>query len=88
MNIAPTGTVYKMLTGSAVAYGLTEGAAQAATIGLTDLGRRIVAPVDEGDDLVAMREAVLKPRVIREFLQNTTVRRCPRPPSRSTSSNR
>lgn len=69
LNIAPTGTVYKMLTGSAVAYGLTEGAAQAATIGLTDLGRRIVAPLEEGDDLVAMREAVLKPRVIREFLQ-------------------
>jgi hypothetical protein len=69
LDIAPAGTVYKMLSGSAVAYGLTEGAAQAASIALTDLGRRIVAPVEEGDDVVAMREAVLKPRVIREFLQ-------------------
>lgn len=69
LKIAPTGTVYKMLTGSAVAYGLTEGAAQASSIALTDLGRRIVAPVEEGDDLVAMRQAVLKPRVIREFLE-------------------
>jgi predicted nucleotide-binding protein len=69
LDIAPTGTVYKMLSGSAVAYGLTEGAAQAASISLTDLGRRIVAPVEEGDEVAAMREAVLKPRVIREFLQ-------------------
>jgi predicted nucleotide-binding protein len=58
-----------MLTGASAAYGLTEGAAQSSAITLTDLGRRCVAPTEEGDDLVARREAVLKPRVIREFLQ-------------------
>lgn len=69
LSHTPTGTTFRMMTGSAAAYGLTEGAAQSALISLTDLGRRCVAPTVEGDDLVAMREAVLKPRVIREFLE-------------------
>lgn len=69
LDMTPTSGPYKMLTGAAVAYGLTEGAAQAASISLTDLGRRAVAPTDEGDDLRAYREAIMKPRVIREFLE-------------------
>jgi Predicted nucleotide-binding protein containing TIR-like domain len=48
---------------------LTDAAAQAEVIGLTDLGRRVVSPMVEGDDIAAMREAFLKPRVIREFLE-------------------
>src|ERR1700685_25197 len=39
MDMSPGGGAYKMLTGAAVAYGLTDGAAQAASISLTDLGR-------------------------------------------------
>jgi predicted nucleotide-binding protein len=35
---------------------------------LTPLGRRIVASTVEGDDVVAMREALLRPRVVGEFL--------------------
>lgn len=69
LEMSPTGGPYKMLTGSSIAYGLTEGGAQATSIVLTPLGRRAVAPTEEGDDLVAMREAVLKPRVVREFLE-------------------
>jgi hypothetical protein len=69
LDMGPAGTSYKMLTGAAIAYGITEGGARAGVISLTDLGRQIVAPTEEGDDAVAMREAVLKPRVIREFLE-------------------
>lgn len=69
LDMSPSGSHYKMLTGAATAYGLTEGAAQAASISLTELGRRAVSPTEEGDDLQAYREAVLKPRVIREFLE-------------------
>ncbi|KQR47676.1 hypothetical protein ASF87_01535 [Microbacterium sp. Leaf161] len=58
-----------MLTGAAVAYGLTDGAAQGETIGLTALGRRAVAPTSEGDDRNALREAVLQPRAVRQFLE-------------------
>jgi Predicted nucleotide-binding protein containing TIR-like domain len=68
LDLLPSGRQFKGLSGSAVAYDLTDGAAQAELIGLTDLGRRIVAPTIEGDDMAAMREAFLKPRVIREFL--------------------
>jgi CAP12/Pycsar effector protein, TIR domain len=69
LGVTPMSSQFRMLSGAAVAYGLTEGAAQSSTITLTDLGRRCVAPTSEGDDLAAMREAVLKPRVIREFLE-------------------
>ena len=58
-----------MLTGAAIAYGLTAGGYNADTISLTPLGMRIIRPTTEGDDLAAKRESLLKPRVIREFLQ-------------------
>lgn len=69
LNVSPTGGTFRMLTGAAVAYGLTDGAAQGETIGLTALGRRAVAPISEGDDREALREAVLQPRAVRQFLE-------------------
>ena len=68
-DMAVGGGQFKMLTGASVAYGLTEGAAQADKISLTSLGRRAVAPTEEGDDLRALREAVLRPRVVGDFLR-------------------
>jgi predicted nucleotide-binding protein len=68
IGVSPTSSRFRTLTGAAVAYGLTTGAYNAAEIGLTDLGRRAIAPTKEGDDLQAQREALLRPRVIREFL--------------------
>lgn len=58
---------------------MTEGAAQSAAITLTPLGQRCVAPIVEGDYLVARREAVLKPRVIREFLEKYDSNALPQP---------
>jgi len=69
LNMSPTGSTFRMITGAAVAYGLTDGAAQGESIGLTQLGRRAVAPTQEGDDTSALREAVLTPRVVRQFLE-------------------
>ncbi|MCU1420188.1 MAG: hypothetical protein JWR57_1357 [Mycetocola sp.] len=69
LNVSPTGGTFRMLSGAAVAYGLTDAAAQGESIGLTPLGRRAVAPTTEGDDLAALREAVLQPRAVREFLE-------------------
>lgn len=57
-----------MLCGASIAYELTEGGYNAPEIKLTSLGKRIVRPTSEGDDLAAKREALLKPRVVREFL--------------------
>jgi hypothetical protein len=69
LGLLPSGRHFKGLSGAALAYGVTDAASQAPEIGLTDLGRRIVAPEIEGDDVVAMRDSFLRPRVIHEFLE-------------------
>ncbi|PYX21560.1 MAG: hypothetical protein DMG82_17475 [Acidobacteria bacterium] len=69
MKIGPNASQFKMLTGAAIAYGLTEGGAQSDLITLTPLCLRIFKPKVEGDDLIAKREAFLKPRVIGQFLR-------------------
>ena len=68
MNVQPSSGPFRQLCGSAIAYELTEGGYHAPEIKLTQLGKRITRPTVEGDDFVAKREALLKPRVIREFL--------------------
>jgi predicted nucleotide-binding protein len=69
MDVQPTTGYFKRLTGAAIGYGLTVGGYNADTISITPLGLRIVRPTVEGDDLIAKREAILKPRITREFLQ-------------------
>ena len=69
IGMTPTSGPWRTLTGAAIAYGLTEGGYGADVIKLTPLGRRIVAPEEEGDDLRARAEAVLKPRIMREFFE-------------------
>jgi predicted nucleotide-binding protein len=69
LDMSPTSGPFRMLTGAAIAYGLISGGAQATSIELTPLAKRIIAPVEDGDDLVAKREAILKPRIIGEFLR-------------------
>lgn len=68
MRMKPTTGKFRTLAAAALAYGLTDAGAFAERIALTELGRRVVAPSAEGDDLVAMREAGMRPRVTREFL--------------------
>ena len=69
IGISPTSSTWPPLTGSAIAYGLTEGGVNASSIKLTSLGRKLVAPENEGDDLAARREAIMKPRILREFFE-------------------
>jgi Predicted nucleotide-binding protein containing TIR-like domain len=68
VGIAPTSGSFRMLAGAAIAFGLTTGGYNAAEIALTDLGRRVVAPTEDGDDVVATREAFERPRVIKAFV--------------------
>jgi hypothetical protein len=58
---------------------LTAGGYNAEEIAIEDIGKRILHPTDEGQELTARREAVLKPRVIREFLQKYDGGSLPRP---------
>ena len=69
LEISPTSSGWPVLTGASVAYGLTVGGYNANTIKITQLGKRLVAPEKEGDDLAARREAILKPRILREFFE-------------------
>jgi len=69
MGMTPTSGGFRGVTGAAVAYGLTTGAAQAPEIGITPLGMRIVRPIAEGDDDAAKREALLRPKVVGDFLR-------------------
>lgn len=69
LGISPTSSAWQVLTGASIAYGLTEGGVNANFIKLTSLGRKLVAPEEEGEDIVARREAILKPRILREFFE-------------------
>ena len=69
MGMTHTSGPFRAISGASVAYGITTGAAQGAEIGITPLGMRIVQPVIEGDDMAARREALLRPKIIGEFLR-------------------
>ena len=69
IGISPTSSGWPNLAGSSIAYGLTDGGVNATTIKLTPLGRKLVAPEEEGDDLAARREAIMKPRISKEFFE-------------------
>lgn len=68
LESTPASSWFRTLTGAAIAYGLTDGGSNSAEIKLTPLGQRVVAPTSEGDDEAALREALLKPRVVNDFL--------------------
>jgi predicted nucleotide-binding protein len=78
LEVQPNTGSFRMVTGAAIAYGLTTGGAQSTQIELTPLSIRIVQPKVEGDDLVAKREAFLTPRVIGEFLRRYDTGAVPR----------
>ena len=69
LDLTPTSGGWRLLCGAAQAYGLTEGGYNATRMSLASLGRRIVAPLEEADDEKARMEAVLQPRVMREFFE-------------------
>lgn len=69
LDLLPNSSHFRTIAGAAVAYGVTDGGANAPQITITPLGLRIVQPTIEDDDLVAKREAFLKPQVIGEFLR-------------------
>jgi predicted nucleotide-binding protein len=69
LGISPTSSAWPALTGAAIAYGLIDGGINANTMKLTNLGKRLVAPEAEGEDLTARREAILRPKVLRDFFE-------------------
>jgi hypothetical protein len=74
IGISPTSSGWRNLAGSAVAYGLAAGGVNANAIKLTPLGRKLVAPENEGDDLAARREAMMQPRISKASSNDTVGR--------------
>jgi predicted nucleotide-binding protein len=68
LEVMPQSSGFRMLTGASIAYGLTDGGWNAAQISLTPLALKILKPKTETDTLDGKREALLKPRVTKEFL--------------------
>jgi predicted nucleotide-binding protein len=69
LSISPTSSAWPPLTGAAIAYGLIEGGWNASRMKLTPLGRKLVAPEAEGEDLAARREAIIKPKLLHDFFE-------------------
>jgi hypothetical protein len=69
IDSSPTSSAWRDLAGAAIAYGLTDGGYNSDQIALTDLGRRCVAPTEEGDDVRARTEAALRPQILRQFFE-------------------
>ena len=69
LNLPTQGKVWANLCGASIAYGLTEGGINASTISLTDLGKSIVAPTEEGQEFEGMLKAALKPSIPRKFFE-------------------
>ena len=67
LDISPAGKKWQNLAGASIAYGLTNGGCKSAVITVTDLGKRIVAPEEEGDDEFAKVDACLNPKIIKDF---------------------
>jgi predicted nucleotide-binding protein len=69
LGMSPTSDAWPALAGSSIAYGLTEGGVNAKVIKLLPLGKQLVAPEEEGEDLAARRAAIMKPRILQEFFE-------------------
>lgn len=67
LDMQPSTGSFRVLCGAAVGYGITDGGPNAAEIGLTTLGKRVVRPTEVDDDKVAIREAAIKPTVANQF---------------------
>jgi predicted nucleotide-binding protein len=77
LDMKPSSGPFRYLCGTALAYGITDGGPRTPLIALTDLGRRIVAPTEDGDDLCAKRQALLQPRVVGDFLRKYNTSKLP-----------
>lgn len=69
VNLKPDARRFRDLCGSAIAYGLTRGGYNAKVISVESLAKSIITPLEEEGDLIAKREAALKPRVLGEFIR-------------------
>ena len=78
VRLKPDSRHFRDLCGSSLAYGLTHGGYNAKTITIEPLAKKIITPLEEGEDIYARKEAALKPRVIGEFIHKYENSQLPR----------
>src|SRR5947207_1334731 len=72
MGISPGSSELRALISSSFRYGLTDGSYKSARVSLTDLGRRVVAPLSSEDQHRAELQAAFTPSTFQamyEFLK-------------------
>jgi hypothetical protein len=69
VGISPTSSGWQILSGASIAYGLTDGGINANRMAITALGKKLVAPEEDGADIGARREAIMKPRILKDFFE-------------------
>ncbi len=77
-NISPSSSNWRTITGASIAYGLTEGGYNSKEISLTQLGERVVSPLKEGDDELALKEAILRPKILSDFYRQYNNNKLPK----------
>lgn len=75
---SPASSTWRTLTGAAIAYGITEGGYNSKEIAISPLGDRIVSPLTEGDDSLALKEASLLPSILNDFFRQYDRNKFPR----------
>lgn len=78
LNIKPDSRRFRDLCGSAIAYELTSGGYNAKKISVQPLAKKIISPLKEDEEIIAKREAALKPRIIGEFIRKYDGSQLPR----------
>jgi hypothetical protein len=66
-GMSPSSSNWRVLSNAAFAYGIVTAGWNAKEMALTDLGRRMVAPLEEGAEFIARLEAAVRPRIFKEF---------------------
>lgn len=69
LDMTPSSGTFRTICGASLGYGMTEGGPNASEITLTGLGRRIFAPLHEGEDLQGLKEAALSPSIAKRFYE-------------------
>ncbi len=69
LDLSPSSSKWRDLAGASIAYGLTSGGWNAKQISIEPIGKRAIAPTQDGDDSKAIREATLKPSILKRFYE-------------------
>lgn len=77
IGVSPTSSSWRLMTGASIGYGLTEGGYNSKEIRLTELGRRIAAPQEEGEQDAALVEAAKRPSIPAKFIDKYDRKKLP-----------